>query len=122
MERGVWKSVIDHILFGKAIEVVEMVVEDSGNLDVGSHHNPIWSEVIWRRKEVRRREWYNWRVDGKLDCEEYQEAVKEVFIGWEEGYLRKCGVDREGHNCNGENNRLEEGYREGRVCEEVNCY
>ena len=40
------KSVIDYMLFGKAIEVVEMVVEDSGKLDVGSDHNLIWSEVI----------------------------------------------------------------------------
>ena len=37
------KSVIDCMLFGKAIEVVEMVVEDSGKLDVS--HNPIWSNV-----------------------------------------------------------------------------
>ena len=75
------KSVIDYMLFGKAIEVVEMVVEDSGKLDVGSDHNLIWSEVIWERKEVRRIEWYKWRVDGKLDWEEYQEAIEEVFMG-----------------------------------------
>ena len=30
-----------------------------------------------------RREWYKWRVDGKLDWEEYQEAEEEVFIEWE---------------------------------------
>ena len=42
---GVRKSVVD-LMFGKAIEVVEMVVEDSGKLDVGSDHNPIWSKVI----------------------------------------------------------------------------
>ena len=29
------KSVIDYMLFGKAIIAVEMVVEDSGKLDVG---------------------------------------------------------------------------------------
>ena len=77
-ESGVRKSVIDYMLFGKAIIAVEMVVEDSGKLDVGSDHNLIWSEV------VRRRERYKWRLDGKLDWEEYQEAVEEVFIGWEE--------------------------------------
>ena len=38
------KSVIDYMLFGKAIEVVEMVVEDLGKLDVGSNHNLIWSK------------------------------------------------------------------------------
>ena len=37
-ESGVRKSVIDYMLFGKAIEVVEMAVEDSGNLDVESDH------------------------------------------------------------------------------------
>ena len=31
-----------------------------------------------------RRERYKWRMDGKLDWEEYQEAVEEVFIGWDE--------------------------------------
>ena len=39
---GVRKSVIDY-MFGKAIKVVEMVVEDSGKLDVWSDRNPIWS-------------------------------------------------------------------------------
>ena len=78
------KSVIDYMLFGKAIEVDEMVVEDSGMLDVESDHYLIWSEVIWGRREVRRRERYKWRVDGKLDWEECQEAVEEVFTGWEE--------------------------------------
>ena len=32
-EGGVGKAVIDYMLFGKAIEVVEVVVEDSGKLD-----------------------------------------------------------------------------------------
>ena len=45
-EGGVRMSVIDYMLFGKAIEVVEMVVEDSEKLNVGSDHNLIWSEVI----------------------------------------------------------------------------
>ena len=83
-ESDVRKSVIHYMLFGKAIEVVEMVVEDSGKLDVGLDHNLIWSEVLWVRREVRRKELYKWSVDGKLDWEEYQEAVEEVFIGWEE--------------------------------------
>ena len=57
------------MLFGKAIEIVEMVVEDSGKLDMGLEQ---------RRREG---EWYKWRLDGKLDCEEYQESVQEEFIG-----------------------------------------
>ena len=32
---GVRTSVIDYMLFGNAIEVVEVVVEDSGKFDVG---------------------------------------------------------------------------------------
>ena len=81
-ESGVRKSVGKAII--TAIITVEMVVEDSGKLDVGSDHNLIWSKVIWRRREVRRRERYKWRLDGKLEREEYQEGVEEVFIGWEE--------------------------------------
>ena len=52
-ESGVRKSVIDYMLFGKAIIAVEMVVEDSGKLDVGSDHNLIWSEVVRRRERYK---------------------------------------------------------------------
>ncbi len=45
-ESDVRKSVIDYMLFGKAIEVIEMVVEALGKLDVGSDHNLTWSKVI----------------------------------------------------------------------------
>ena len=45
------KSVIDYMLFEKAIEVVEMVVEDSGKLDVWPDHNLICNEVIWGGRE-----------------------------------------------------------------------
>ena len=40
------KSVIDYMLFGKAIEVVELVIVDSGKLDVGSDYTLIWNEAI----------------------------------------------------------------------------
>ena len=48
MDLGKWsgESLIDYMLFGKAIKVVETVVEDSGMLDVGSDHNLTWSRVI----------------------------------------------------------------------------
>ena len=36
------KSVIDYMLFGKPIEIVEVVVKDLGKLEVGSGHNLIW--------------------------------------------------------------------------------
>ena len=71
-ESGEKKSV----LLEKGLDVIKMVVEDSGNLDIGSDHNLIWDEVVWRRTEVElRREWYKWRVDGRLGWEHYQEAV-----------------------------------------------
>ena len=53
------KSVI-YYKFGKGLDVI-IVVEDSGNLDIGSDHL-IWSEVVWGRTEVEvRREWYKWK-------------------------------------------------------------
>ena len=43
------KSVIDYMLFGKAIEVVEMVVEDAAKLGVGSDHY-LWSSNLGRER------------------------------------------------------------------------
>ena len=54
------KSVIDYMLFGNAIKIVEMVVENSGKLDVGSDHKLVRSKVIWERRELGRRERYKW--------------------------------------------------------------
>ena len=42
---GEKKSVIDHMLFGKGLDVIKMV-EDSGNLDIGSDYNIIWGKVV----------------------------------------------------------------------------
>ena len=42
-----------------------------------------------------RREWYKWRMDGRLDWEHYQEAVEKEFIGWEQD-LRVIDEVREG--------------------------
>ena len=82
-ESGEKKSVIGY-MFGKGLDVIKMVVEDSGNLDIGSDHNLIWSEVVWGLIEVEvRRERYKWRVDGRLGWEHYHEAVEEEFIVWE---------------------------------------
>ena len=83
-ESGVKKSIIYHMLFGKGLDVIKMVVEDSGNRDIGSDHNLIWGKVVLGRTEVEvRREWYKWRVDGRLVRKHYQEAVEEEFKGWE---------------------------------------
>ncbi len=40
-ESGEKKLVIDYMLFGKGLDVIKMVVEDSGNLDIRSDHNLI---------------------------------------------------------------------------------
>ena len=40
-EGGEKKSVIDYMLFGKGLDVIKMVIEDLGNLDIGSDHNLI---------------------------------------------------------------------------------
>lgn len=80
-ESGEKKSAIDYMVFGKGLDVVTMV-EDSGNVDVGSGHSLIWGKVTWGSMEVEvRRERYKWRVDGIW--KEYQNAVEEDFIGWE---------------------------------------
>ena len=50
-ESGEKKSAIGH-MFGIGLDVIEMVVGDSGNLDIGSDHNLIWSKVVWGRTEV----------------------------------------------------------------------
>ena len=43
-----------------------------------------------------RREWFKWRMDGRLDWEHYQEAVEEEFIGWEQE-VRVIGEVKEGY-------------------------
>ena len=56
-ESGEKKLVIDY-KFWKGLDVIKMD-EDAGDLDIGSDHNLIWSEVVWGRTEVEvRRELY----------------------------------------------------------------
>ena len=54
------------MLFGKRLDVIKMIVEDSVNLDIWSDHNLIWSEVVrWRTEVEVRREGINgeWMAD-----------------------------------------------------------
>ena len=44
MGSGEKKTVTDNMLFGKGLDVIKVVVVDSGNLDIGSDHNLIWGE------------------------------------------------------------------------------
>ena len=47
------KRLLDLVyMFGNGLDVIKMVVEDSGNLDIGSDHYLIWGEVMWGRIEV----------------------------------------------------------------------
>ena len=77
------KSLIDY-QFVKVMDVIKMVVEDSGNFDIASNHNIIWGEVVRERTEGEvRRERCRWRVDEWPVWDHYQKAVEEEFIGWE---------------------------------------
>ena len=59
--------VINYTLSGKGLDVIKMVVEDSGNRDIGSYQNLIWGEVVWWMREVEvRKEQYKWSVDSML--------------------------------------------------------
>ena len=66
-ESGEKKSVLDHMLFGKGLDVIKIIVEDSGNLNIGSNDDLIWGEMVWGRTEVEvRREWYKCKVNGRI--------------------------------------------------------
>ena len=74
-----------------------MMVEDSGELNLGSDHNLIWCEVRTGRLEEGMSDPYlKWKVNGKIEWGEYQQLVIESFRGWEEhmGVLW-IGRDRE---------------------------
>ena len=67
--RWTWESseiklVIDYE-FVKGMDVIKIVVEDSGYFYIGSDHNLICGKVVWGRTEIEvRRERYRWRDDG----------------------------------------------------------
>ena len=58
-----------------------MIVEDSGPLDIDL--TTISFGAKWCGGGQRLKGGYKWRVDGRLGCEHYQEAVENEFIGWE---------------------------------------
>ena len=76
-----------------------MMVEDSGELNLGSDHNLIWCEEVrtGRLEEGMSDPCLKWKVDGKIEWEEYQQLVMDSFRVWEEhlevlwmGKDRKC--------------------------------
>ena len=54
------------MLFGKGLDVIKMVVEDSGNLDIGSDQNLIWGSGVGVEEVDMRRQWYKCRVEDRL--------------------------------------------------------
>ena len=89
--RGRWtwegrgsRSVVDYMLVSRGLFLVEMVIEDDDN-DLGSDHNLLWCVVRYGRPEVKKIiARYKWKVDGKEDWGEYEQAITEEFAGWEE--------------------------------------
>ena len=59
-----------------------MMVEESGELDLGSDHNLTWCEVRTGRLEEETIDPHlKWKVDGKIEWEERQQLVMEGFRG-----------------------------------------
>ena len=100
-EVGERKTKIDYLLFSLGLLVGKMIIEDSGKNDMGSDHNFFWCEVkSGSMEEIVKRIRLKGRFNGRQDWEEYQQAVEEVFVGWEEelGSLIK-GRDKSGKCC-----------------------
>ena len=76
---------IDYILLSRGVRVQRMVIEDEGETELGSDHNLMWCVVRHEKAEkVTQEERYKWKVDGRQDWEDYQQAVQEEFSDWEE--------------------------------------
>ena len=79
------RSVVDYISPSRGLVMDRMVVEVSGELNLGSYHNLIWCEVrTGRLEEGTSDPRLKWKVDGKIEWNEYQQLVMEGFRGWEE--------------------------------------
>ena len=59
-----------------------MEIEDEGAMELGPDHNLIWCVV--RQSKAEKVIQKKWKVDGRQDWEEYQHAVQEEFLDWEE--------------------------------------
>ena len=78
------RSVIDYILFSRGLVVEKMQIEDSERKEIGSDHNLLWCEVRpGNLEKVVLQDRYKWRIDGKCDWEEYQDAVMAEFADWD---------------------------------------
>ena len=77
-ESGVKQSVVDYTLDPHSLKdsVVRMVVEEDGKFDTGSDHKLLWCVMKFKKLEMNtQQERFKWRVDGKSEWEEYQQAV-----------------------------------------------
>ena len=61
-----------------------MQIEDSERKEIGSDHNLLWCKVRpGNLEKVVFQDRYKWRIDGKCDWEEYQDAVMAEFTDWD---------------------------------------
>lgn len=93
------RSVVDYILFSSGLIMKSMQVEDSGDGDLGSDHNLVWCVVEYTDpKLVNNKCHYKWRVDGKVDWDEYQCEIGNEFMNWEE-CLESIKENSKGEEC-----------------------
>ncbi len=79
------RSVVDYIQLSRGLVSDRMMVEDSGELNLGSNHNLIRCEVRTDRLEEGTSDpRLKWMVDGKIEWEGYQELMIEDFRRWAE--------------------------------------
>ena len=88
-ECGEKRSVIDYILVSTEVNVHRMEIEDEGAMELGPDHNLFWCVVRQSKAEKVIQE--KWKVDGRQDWEEYQHAVQEEFLDWEEKLVEHAG-------------------------------
>ena len=80
-ECGEKRSVMDYILLSRGVRVQRMVIEDEGETELGSDHYLIGCVVRHEKAEkVTQEERYKWKVDGRQDWEDYQQAVQELGV------------------------------------------
>ena len=76
---------VDYVLVSREVNGHRMIVEDEGAVELVSDHNLVWCVIGQSKAEkVTQEEQYKWKVDDRQEWEEYQHAVQEEFLDWEE--------------------------------------
>ena len=85
------RLVVDYILLSRGLFMDKMIVEVSGEINLGSDHNLIWCEERRSRLEEGMSDpHWKWKADSRMKQEEYQQVMVEGFRGWEE-YMEVYG-------------------------------